>query len=168
MAGKTTQVYRDTMACKTAVLGGYLLAIDPSSGSASNGQSYPGYAVFNAGQLTEQGFLKLNGKGLAPHQRLNLIYKMLASFEQPDVLAIEMIRSIQGRFEMSLLWAVGTAVSVLSPKHGLIEVSAQTWRTFIPEGYLKTDSNDAVAIGHAVLQIAAGTKEVIPAAWLSK
>jgi hypothetical protein len=93
---------------------------------------------------------------------------MLKEFPRPDVLAIEMIRTMHGRVECSLLWAVGLAVGVLSPKKALLEVSPMTWRMFIGDDYNKTDSNDAVAIGHAVIQIAKGTKDPIPTEWLSK
>lgn len=169
MPPKLSKTEQASRALKHQMLTGYVLAIDPSSGSATSKQSHIGYAVFNQGEMTEQGFLAMKGKGKAPWTRLNIIQNMLiAEFSQPDVLVIEMIRTIHQRMEMSLLWAVGVSVAALCPKYGMIEMPPQTWRRFIDDDYVKSDNNDAVAIGHAAFQLAQGTSNKIPVDWITK
>jgi hypothetical protein len=167
MPAKLSKVERTSREYRHQLLNGYVLAIDPSSGSATGTQSYPGYAIFRAGILEEQGLIDIVGKGKAPWERLRLIQdSFLSDFEQPDVLVIETIRTIHNRMEMSLLWSVGVAVAALSPKYGMIEMPPQTWRRFIDDDYVKSDNKDAVCIGHAAIQLAQGTQDKVPKEWL--
>jgi hypothetical protein len=134
---------------------GYVLAIDPSSGSSG---SLPGYAVFRAGRLVDAGLIGLPRGTRAIANRLYLLRNALATeFEKPDVLVIELISPVMpsknGTFlhksAASLIKSVGAILSTWDVP--TLEVSPTTWHSMTPPTYTKTDVNDAIMIGWAAL-----------------
>lgn len=137
------------------ILTGTLLAIDPSSGSwnsKTKEQSYPGYALFKAGVLVESGVVQVSGKNKKAPERLRMVYDALvAKFTAPDILAIELIR---GRMaHETLKWAVGVSIAAIRAPI-VIEVPIMSWKKWAGKDHIKTDENDAVAIGMVVLEAA--------------
>ena len=135
------------------ILGGLMLCIDPSSGSRG---SMPGYAYFQAGELIESGIIEVN-PNQKPHIRLAEIGAILRDREQfpePDVLILEEIKSIRGKFKppMSLLWACGVIASSFSCP--LIEVAPKLWTKIRDDAYEKSDEEDARYIGKYVIGLA--------------
>lgn len=140
------------------VLTGTVVAIDPSSGSfdkKTKVQSYPGYAVFKAGVLVESGVIPVDGRTQDIFGRMRFIR---AEFDRmwPDVVDVLAIEEIRGRMSHHYLkWAVGLSVGVIESTW-TFEVPVQTWRKFAGKSHVKSDMNDAVAIGKTLIHMAEG------------
>lgn len=136
------------------ILNGTVLAVDPSSGSytKTNGQSYPGYALFKAGKLVDSGIIEMDGKDTDIWERLRELYDCLhKEFPKPDVLVVEQIRG--GFAHQYLKWSVAViATAVRAPV--VIEMNVKIWKSYVDTSYLKTDEQDAIWIGKALLRIA--------------
>lgn len=136
---------------------GYLLCIDPSSGSHG---SVPGYAVFRKGKLEDMGVVELPRGNRHIANRLFLLRNTLEkSFEKPDILVVELISPIMpsggggwkgGRMKATgqLMKSVGAILSQWDAP--VLEVSPITWHTMTPPGYVKDDPSDAAMLGNAV------------------
>jgi hypothetical protein len=134
---------------------GYMLAIDPSSGSQG---SLPGFAVFKAGRLVDAGTISLPRGTRHIGSRLFLLRDTLEKeFEKPDILAVEWIAPVfpgakNAYFQKSassLMKSVGAIMSVWDSP--VVEPAPTTWHTMTPPNYEKNDTNDACMIGNAVL-----------------
>lgn len=139
------------------VLEGHLLSIDPSSGSTN---SLPGYAIWKKGKLEDSGVLEI-----APSNYINVRLQRIADslrneFAVPDVLVIENIppRVGFGKGPLSLHRSVGAIMSAVRCQP-IIEVAPISWRKYIPEGYKKTDENDAIMFGYTVIATAMKLKQ---------
>lgn len=133
-----------------------VLAIDPSSGSYNKAgqQSYPGYALFDRGELVESGVIDLDGKNVDIQFRLREIYDCCAEqFEAPDVLVIERIRGRKAH--EYLKWSISVFITAIRAPI-LIEMPVTTWRSYAGPNHDKSDENDAIAIGQAAVAIAKG------------
>lgn len=143
----------DVSKWKPLILEGTVLAIDPSSGSMKGKQqSYPGYAIFKEGALSESGIITMNGK-LSIDKRLTALYDQLRLEwpNPPDVLIIEKIRGREAHDYLK--WAVGTTIAAIRAKN-LIEMPVTTWRSIAGKEHKKSDQNDAEAIGRAAVELA--------------
>lgn len=144
MAKKTTR--EQAIYNRDLLLGGNLLAIDPSSTSF-------GYAVFKCGELVTSGVKKYRG---AAQVRLNRIYTdvyMLAEEYGIDIMGIERLRSKGGYSPPQLLWSVG--VTLAAAPVPVIEVSPQSWKAVARAEELdKSDDNDAYCIGKVLIMMA--------------
>lgn len=135
---------------------GTMLAIDPSSGSQ---RSQPGYAIYVKGKLEDSGIVEIHS-GDHISNRLHRLSKALAEeFEVPDILVTENIPPFMAergnspfatRNVISLHQSVGVIMSVWDVP--VITVSPRTWRSYIPEEYIKDDEHDAIMIGWAAVQ----------------
>jgi hypothetical protein len=144
------------------IVTGRLLAIDPSVGSAN---SMPGYAVFEAGKLVENGTIQVDHKEPVS-KRLHEINRCLREdFERPDVVAIEMpplinLRGMGHRMNAvsraGLQRGIGAAIAAWPVDH-IVEIPPASWSKFKPADYVKGDAQDALVIGLAVLALAART-----------
>lgn len=143
---------------------GNILAIDPSSGSY---RSQPGYALYVKGKLEDSGIVEIHS-GDHISNRLHRLSKALSEeFEKPDILITENIPPFMAgkgdspfatRNVISLHQSVGVIMSVWDAP--VITVSPRTWRSYIPEAYIKDDEHDAIMIGWAALQaVRKGQKE---------
>jgi len=134
---------------KGKLLTGRVVAIDPASGSTS----MPGWALFQEGALVAKGVVQLNPK-LPVQGRLNALFFALSEgigHPPPDVIIIEEIR---GRMaHVFLTWACGVIVSAFSESE-LLELPIGFWKAVIPEGYEKSDEEDAMHIGLAAIELA--------------
>jgi len=151
------------------VLEGQVLAIDPSCISTS---SKTGYAIYEAGELTESG---VAGEHIDPtlplERRLQLLGKYCREeFTEPDLLAIEHIQ-MGGRINMqSTIRATGAIIGNFECEH-VVSISPLAWQAYIqkkiPLGggsdYIKYkeykqkykgDEMDAKMIGLAIIEIA--------------
>lgn len=143
---------KDVASLGTLPITGMLLAIDPSSGSRD---SQPGYAIFKEGRLIDAGHIRVTA-GQAIHTRLFELRRSLAEdFTMPDVLVTENIPPFMGggfnRNILNLHYSIGVVLSMfLVPT---IRVTPMTWQKNISkENYRKTDMNDAIMIGYAVVK----------------
>jgi len=154
------------------ILNGYLLSIDPSSGSKD---SQPGYCIFKAGQYVDSGFLNI-GSGDDIGARLYRLARCLREeFEQPDVLITENIppfMSMGGNNSFAtsgvihLHQSIGVVLSVFDcPK---IRVSPRSWHSMLDKlggNYIKSDENDACAIAMTAVATARQLNGMIEATW---
>ena len=133
------------------ILGGSILAIDPSSGSRN---SMPGYAVFQEGVLIDSGFIEV-ARDREFNRKLFLISKSLREdFAVPDILVVEFIPPfMQGmgfsKSIVSLQRAVGAIIGSID--RPLVEVPPVTWHKHTPVGYEKTDEKDAIMLGYTAI-----------------
>lgn len=127
-----------------AILGGTLVAVDPSSTSA-------GYAVYQNGIMTASGTVK--PKSTSPVQeRLRTMYDSLAVVANaPDVVAIEKIRGTHSH--EYLKWSIGVSISAVRAPI-FIEVPITFWKAVREIGYIKTDEMDARQIGNCLIMLA--------------
>jgi hypothetical protein len=149
---------------------GSVLAIDPSSGSYS---SQPGYAIYKNGQLDDSGIVEIHSGDHISNRLHRLAKALKEEFDEPALLITENIPPFMAekgtspfatRNVISLHQSVGVIMSVWDVP--VITVSPRTWRSFIPDGYMKDDEHDAIMIGWAAVQYAkrleGETKEEIP------
>lgn len=163
-----TKLWKDIRRNIPAITKGYVLAIDPSSGSmnSSGSGSWPGYAIYVAGELRESGVIELESAGKDLPYRLQELAQVLRDeFERPDVLVVEKIAARRygggsANSHASLLKAVG--VTLATPADTVIEVRPQQWRPLRHESWFKDDEQDAIALGHATLEIANWMLEECP------
>ena len=158
---KTTVIWKNCRKYSEEILGGKLLAVDPSCGSQS---SMPGYAIFEAGELKDSGIIEIPGIHRELPYRLQDLGQCLRNdFEVPDVLAVEQIPPKRyggggATGHASLLKSVGTILgNVITPR--VIMVRPQWWHALVPDDYEKSDEGDARSIGEAVIHVAKLTKE---------
>jgi hypothetical protein len=148
---------------KDKLIGGNVLAIDPSSGSA---KSQPGYAVWQAGELMDSGIIRIQPGGELSNRLFHLADSLRREFQTPDLLITEGISIIMsgtgfsGPSMISLQRAIGVVQSCFDCP--CLEVAPRTWRKYIPEGYIKTDENDAIMIGATPFLELDPTLEPIP------
>lgn len=128
------------------ILGGTVLALDPASGGTSD----PGWAVYHRGVLLESGTLGLAGGRV--QYRLKDLYCQLSAYEC-DVMVVEQLRG-SGRTHIYLLWSVGVAVAATCPKL-LLEMPVSCWKKHAGKAHVKSDENDAKAIGDTLIAMAA-------------
>lgn len=137
------------------ILNGYILAIDPSSGSE---KSQPGYAIYRAGKLVDYGLINIKW-GDAVHNRLyRLATSLRGEFEQPDLLITEHLAPFMGegkgaffstRNVISLHQSVGVIMSIWDVP--VLTVSPRSWQAITPDNYQKSDQNDAIMLGWTVI-----------------
>lgn len=162
------QVQAQLAPIQSKVLEGTVVAIDPSCISAS---SVPGYAVYREGKLESSGTIE----GISSRQplanRLMFIGKWIReNLPDPDVLVIELIQNNVrgGRPNVSLLKAVGAIIANFECEH-VIEILPVVWQKFLDQTHsndyetarhyresMKTDEQDAIELGRAVIKITEG------------
>ena len=135
---------------------GIILAIDPSSGSH---RSQPGYALYKKGKLEDSGIVEIHSGDHISNRLHRLSTALSGEFDEPDILVTENIPPFMAekgsspfatRNVISLHQSVGVIMSVWDVP--VITVSPRTWRSYIPEGYIKDDEHDAIMIGWSAIQ----------------
>lgn len=160
---KLNKMEQELQHCLNETLHGYLLSIDPSSGSK---QSQPGYAIYRAGQLIDSGFLSI-GSGDDISKRLYRLSNCLRTeFERPDVLITENVppfmaagtggsSSFATSGVIHLHQSIGVTLSIWDcPK---VRVAPRAWRSHIESlggVYKKSDESDAILMGYAAIAAA--------------
>lgn len=154
---KTTKLYQNVAPLSSTILGGMLLAIDPSTGSRS---SMPGYALFDKGELVESGIIQVRVQDRKNIRLYNIAETLRTEFPKIDILAVENIPPVsynrkgamRGWSLVALQRSIGAIISCFDCDY--VEV-APTWTTkFRPEELDKDDEADAIGIGNATLQAA--------------
>lgn len=148
-AKPTTKLGQQVQRYRPLILQGTLLAIDPSSGSEG---SMPGYALFKAGKLVENGILRLP-LGAELHVRLQALRKLMLEFETPDVVVVENLppfMTFNSKSVLSLHKSVGVAIACTDCS-ALVEVTPGSWHRNTPAGYIKSDAHDAFLMGMTVI-----------------
>lgn len=156
--GKRTIIESQCFRHRNIILGGTVLAIDPSSGSE---ESQPGYALFKDGILLEYGTVEIGTKrssgGLANRLFMLRSY-LMEEFPRPDLVCIERCPFLYANMAAARLQQVmGVVKSCWNVP--AIEVSPASWKKWthaLPEGitYEKRDDLDALTIGTCVVGIA--------------
>ena len=130
---------------KELILGGTMIAIDPSSLSM-------GYAVFKQGKLVENNVITAKGNiGF----RLNKLCEMLPDIS-PDVVIVEKVRSNTGH--IYLTWSTGAAVARYPAF--ICEVAFYAWKKNVGADYEKSDARDALEIGNFAITLCKEDEEV--------
>lgn len=135
-------------------LNGYLLAIDPSSGSE---KSQPGYAIYRGGQLVDYGLINIKWGDAVANRLYRLAKSLREEFQQPDLLVVEHLAPFMGegksffstRNVISLHQSVGVIMSIWDIP--VLAVSPRSWQSLAPDNYQKSDQNDAIMLGWTVL-----------------
>lgn len=154
MAGPKTSISKLEQSIRehtALLLNGMVLAIDPSSGSQN---SQPGYAIYKSGQLVDSGLVRIRSGDHISNRLYRLSKSLREDFEQPDLLVTENIPPFMGegpgaafatRNVISLHQSVGVVMSVWDVP--VLQVSPRSWRSLIPDNYVKSDENDAIMLG---------------------
>jgi len=152
---KATKLYTHCKRHKELIQGGHMLCIDPSCGSTG---SMPGYAIYKEGELKDSGIIEIPDVHRdLPYRLQDLLSTLQVSFQKPDLLVIEDIASRRfGRGgqsgHASLLRSTGTIMSAY-PDTKVLAIRPQSWRKMLPEGWVKGDEWDAIALGHRALEV---------------
>ena len=165
-----TKLYGAVKPHAQQILAGRLLALDPSIGSWS---SQPGYAIFEAGCLTDSGVIEMP-VGASRSRRLFYLRRTLTEQfgEKFDAVVIEDIPTsrvnrrrgggvyFDAKAQVPLHKAVGVIESCFDAL--TLFVHPATWRTYATEEHLNmkargepTDERDARVMGETVLLLAA-------------
>ena len=148
---KLTGLDKDLSGCINDVISGTVLAIDPSSGSTN---SQPGYAIYQAGRLVDSGLVRIHSGDHISNRLHRLATTLRTEFIKPDILVTENIPPFMGegpgasfatRNVISLHQSIGVIMSIWDVP--VVQVSPRTWRSKIPDNYLKSDENDAIMLG---------------------
>lgn len=154
--GKDSQAYKEASLCLKGLTEGLVVAIDPSIGSSS---SQPGWAVYRASEYLASGTFFLDPSKSKPERLRGLGSQLRALYNKypPDVLVYEQIPAQRhggnAVYHASLLYALGVVLSVPGPEN-YVGITPMSWKSQIRETYEKSDENDAVEIGHIVIQLA--------------
>jgi hypothetical protein len=142
---------------------GFLLCIDPSSGSAG---SMPGYASYVGGKLKDYGTLELPYGKQVKSKLFALALALRTEFPVPDVLIIENLppfmqskgSSFRTAGVVNLHRSVGAIMAGVDCD-AIVEVSPQSWHAIEAKfptlhgfTYKKADAHDAVMLGYAALK----------------
>ena len=155
MAKKKSKTFIKVSKLTDPILNGKMLAIDPSTGSAS---SMPGYALYENAELVESGIFEID-----PRRRNYRFYDIARilreEFPPVDLLAVEYIPAIRykGGVSQTTVMKLGKAVgAILSAKEwpNIIEVPTASWKWHKPDNYEKTDEWDAITIGLCCINLA--------------
>lgn len=152
------------------ILGGEVLALDPSCISAS---SLPGWAISAAGEITDSGVIDADSRmKKAPlPERIQYLGKVIREeFTEPDVLIVEKVQSSRTRILSSTMEARGALIGNFTCPH-VIEIDPSAWRAYTGIKYkdqggndyytekLKTDAQDAEEMLNCILWLARGKRE---------
>jgi hypothetical protein len=160
-------LYRSIHKCAAAILHGKVLVVDPSIGSVS---SQPGYAILMAGKLVEFGTIEIRHTDSSHKRLFELGRSLREDFSSElvdsdfDVLVVEDIPparySGSGRnkyhdvsAQLPLHRSVGAILASVKVDHA-IAIAPRTWRSFVYDDYVKSDSGDAVVMAHVAVKYA--------------
>jgi hypothetical protein len=149
--GKSISIFRGNVKqYAETIVKGRVLAIDPSSAS---GESKPGYAVFEAGEMTESGIIAVNHKQPVQKRLREISECLREEFEPCDILAIEKLRG--HTCPPPLWWSVGSVQSSVTVEAS-IEVPITWWKAWskVKADYKKSDRDDAIVIGESLIMLA--------------
>lgn len=158
---KQTQAQQSITSCKSLILSGTLLAIDPSSGSRG---SMPGYAFFRAGVCEEWGIIQLDHKQSLKEKLWNLGNWLRVKYPKVDVLIMENIppfmssagTGFKNAAVVNLHKSIGAVFSAVYSSM-CIEVTPQSWHAWLrhkglEDTYDKNDANDALILALYTLE----------------
>ena len=155
---KTSLAYKSIKPIAQLISEGKLLCVDPSSGSRS---SLPGFAVYENGHLLESGVIEVDPKLNRSLRLFEIARTIREDFEEADALIVEYVPAVTFKggsnlnaTSLAALHKGQGAIIGARPFEHLVEIPAGTWRHHKPEGYIKTDEWDAIALGNCALNIA--------------
>lgn len=153
---KTSKTYKAIEPLAELILNGRLLCVDPSTGSTS---SVPGFAVYEGGELIESGEITVDKSANRSLRLYEIARTIREEFDTPDILIVEYIPHMvygQGKMNgvtlMALQKAIGAIIGAI-PCKNLLEIPASAWKHHKPEGYIKSDEWDAIALGNCAINI---------------
>jgi len=150
------------LAIKDAILGGKMLAIDPTSGTGDPGKnSQAGWALFDEGQLLSSGTIEIPANRDKATRFRSIQEILTTQFDETyDVLALEDIPLARrrGNFSTSQTLIQVCGVYIASTSGELVELLAHTWQAVAKRigGWTKGDESDAQYIGLAAIAFASG------------
>lgn len=157
---KNSKTYKAIIPYVERILDGYILSVDPSTGSAS---SMPGYAIFKKGKLTESGIIEVDSRMARQKKLYEISRTFREEFEKPDLLIVEYIPNVSysGGMNnvavMALQKAIGAIIASFDTE--MLEIPASAWRHYKPPEYKKTDEFDGITMGLCAIAIAKQIKK---------
>lgn len=158
---KNTVIYKAVKKHANILAGGWVLAIDPSCGSAS---SDPGWAIYEKGELQDSGIIEITkSKDLV--YRLQELRRGVSGLQEtydPDVCIVEHIpprrfgRGGSATGHSSLLQAMGVCLASTDARV-LMRVRPRDWQALAAAVWSrskKSDKADAEGIGYALISLA--------------
>lgn len=144
MAKKVSKLQQECYKYRHEILQRSILAIDPAIGEKAT----IGWAFFSASELSMSGTISLP-KGTL-FDRLRFIVKHFQDLEYyASILAIEQVAI--GRIRNnSLIAAYGCIIGAVH-SNAVIPVPPASWRALVNKDYIKSDENDAIAIGRCLI-----------------
>ena len=148
---------------KKKILGGLMLAIDPTSGSVNHVTRSPskaGWALFKEGGLIDSGTIDIKSSDKKEERFRDLIETLQQFDEDYDILALEDIPMVRGRgsfnISQTLIQACGVYIAGLPGE--LVEMNSNTWQAVAKRlgGWDKSDEGDAIYIGLSCIAFAEG------------
>ena len=150
---------------RDALLGGKVLAVDPSSGSSG---SMPGWCTFDASTPTDSGTIEVVRDPAYFNRQLHSLNTCLRSqFDVPDVLVIEHIAPIFSggaarQFSNTHRLHQGIGAIMAAFHCPMVSIPPSIWKKYAPENYEKTDENDAIMLGIAAINTARKLEDLEP------
>jgi len=110
-----------------------------------------GYAIFDKGQLDESGVIKCKSSDDVK-ARAYAINQLFQSEEDAyDFMLIEMMRGPMSPY--ALMFKVGAYMASVNAKL-CVEIPVNVWKPMRDENYIKSDREDAILMGKALLELA--------------
>ena len=153
---KTTKTYQAIKPLVKILTRGKVMCIDPSTGSTS---SMPGYAYYEKGVMMESGIIEVDHRLNSSLRLYEIARTIREDFPVADLLIVEFIPPVTyvGGMNsialMALQRSIGAIVSAHPYEH-LLEIPASAWKSYKPEGYVKSDEWDAVCLGNCAITVA--------------
>lgn len=147
---KATGFYQAVELAAPKILGGTMLAIDPSSGSSG---SMPGWALFRGGKLERSGTVKIP-LTLTINGKLNFLHDAFRELARDighiDILTIELIAKAMSH--ENLFYAIGVIMAAVQADHA-IPCPIHAWKAVAKTDptYKKGDESDAIMFGLTLL-----------------
>lgn len=144
--------------CRSLILDGTMISIDPSSGKSG----VAGYAKFDGGYLVSYGVIKIRFSTIA-YKRFQSLRKKIAEEhgEEFDVLTIELLKGRSRNYNVKPVLKQAAAVTAASLNwKECVMITPNSWQAIAKRigGWIKQDDIDAVYQGYAAIAFANGYK----------
>ena len=82
-----------------------------------------------------------------------MLMDQLTAWTKTETLVVERLF----RYNPSLVWSVGMTIVATRPDH-FIECPIRIWKAFCDDNYVKSDEQDAIKMGEAIIWLAKDLK----------
>ena len=158
MARKKSAPTNPTDHCRSKILDGKMISIDPSSGKSG----VAGWAIFDGGYLESYGTMTIPYSA-SSYKRFQSIRKKIQDDYSDDfkVLTIELLKGRSRSYNVKPVLKQASAVIAASLEwEDCVLITPMSWQAIAKRigGWIKRDDIDAVYQGYAVIALANGYK----------